>query len=940
MMVLMSAWFAHSLTRDAGKQAFENTSSRQQLDIQLNLISEGVTRSESALLNYMIEPSSEGRKAVVDALNLAISGVSGLANAEPMQKHTKLHNHFKQLARDLPTLLTQAKHLMTIRADTEQLYPASPLLMGQMLITHTEFSANSSLALQDARLNRSKHGQADIAEALNDIRYAWTNRIGAFRLYVANRSGLFGEPGKSMAGQRTNIKMFGETVDRSLVKLKKLSKRGLLRFEQEDAFERMVKAKQDWDKVYLEAVKIYESDNWRMDIPLLKHRIQPLFSSVHASVAAIKSELSLQADSDLMGMGNTSAMVTNYIWLLGICAALFVIPAYLAFRQIIQQPLEKIVNAIEAEARGDDHYELPDAQVDETRALVNAFAEMREAVHSRQQRLSAILDHAAEGIITFDEKGRIESFNNAAESLFGYRENEIIGKDLNLLIPAEGRDKRVGYLEQIMHYQINRLSGHENEVVGQHKNGSHFPMALKISSMEIEGKKLFTGMVADISERKAMVEHLKQIAEHDGLTGLFNRTYFQEELERVIERERREQHGRYAVLYLDLDNFKFVNDTMGHAAGDDLLIEVADLLTSRVRSGDLMARFGGDEFTVLLFNVAADTAVEIANSFRQLMSDYRFLYEGKEVDVGCSIGVAAINADMETADEALSRADFACNMAKRNGRNRVHLFIDNDQENMNNLSLDMGWSRRIKQAIEHDHFVLVEQPIISTSTRETEYSEILLRLLDENGEIIMPAGFLPAAERFGLAEEIDRWVIVNAIETLAEKRKKMSGLRYSINLSGQTLTNLAVCDLIHKKINETGLDPDALMFEVTETVAIADMSAAADFLSRLHLIGCKTALDDFGSGMSSFAYLKDLPVDVVKIDGRFVKNIAENHVDQAMVKAMNEIAHALDKLTVAEFVEDEATMKLLTEYNVDYAQGFHLGKPEMISLTEKKRAIS
>lgn len=268
--------------------------------------------------------------------------------------------------------------------------------------------------------------------------------------------------------------MFGETVDRGMAKLKKLYDRGLLRFEQEDAFERMVKAKKEWDKVYLEAVKIYESDNWRTDIPLLKNRIQPLFSSVRASVSAIKFKLSSQADNDLLGMGKTSSMVTNYIWLLGICAALFVIPAYFAFRQTIQKPLAKIVHAIEAEARGDKHFELPEAQVDETRALVSAFAEMRERVHSRQQRLSAILDNAAEGIITFDEKGLVESFNNAAESLFGYNENEIVGKELSLLIPPDGRDKRSGYLEHFMRYQIHRLIGHEGEVIGRHKNGSIF----------------------------------------------------------------------------------------------------------------------------------------------------------------------------------------------------------------------------------------------------------------------------------------------------------------------------------------------------------------------------------------------------------------------------------------------------------------------------------
>lgn len=938
ILVLISAGLAHMLTSSAGSQVQSNTSARQQLGTQLHLISSGITRSEAALLNYMIEPTSDGKQAVVSALDLTISVIPGLANARLLKSNSEFREHFEKLEQDLPTLLSDAKRLMEIRADVEQLFPASPLLMGKMLGTHTEFSANSSLALQDARLHRSKPGQIEVAEALNDVRYAWTNRIGAFRLYVANRSGLFGEPEKSMAGQRLNIKMFGETVDRGLAKLKKLNKKGLLRFEQEDAFERMVKAKKEWDEVYLDASKIYESKNWRMDVPLLRNKIQPLFKTVHDTVSSLEAQSSSLADNDLAGMGQTSSAVTNYIWFLGICSALLIIPVYFAFRQTIQQPLEKIVNALQAEARGDEDFDLPETHVGETQALVNAFSEMRERIHSRQQRLSAVLDNAAEGIITFNENGLIESFNNAAEILFGFHEEEILGKDLGLLIPSVNSDNRTRFIENYIKIQKENTTGIEDELIGKRKDGSHISVSLKFSSMVVEGNKMFTVLVADISERKAMMERLKKIAQHDGLTGLYNRSYFKEELERVTERAKRESETSSAILYMDLDNFKYVNDTMGHAAGDDLLIEVTKKLEGRVRRGDIIGRFGGDEFTVLLFDVSADTAVEIAESYRQLMAEYHFLHEGKEVDVGCSIGVATITSNIKNAEEVLSRADFACNMAKRNGRNRVHLFLESDVENVNNLSIDMGWSRRIKNAIENDNFVLVNQPIVTTEGREAEYSEVLLRLLDEKNENIMPAGFLPAAERFGLANEIDQWVIVHAIDQLANHVKQTPDMRYSINLSGQTLSDLSICDLIHKKINETGVRPGALMFEVTETAAIADMSAAADFLKRLNLIGCKTALDDFGSGLSSFAYLKDLPVDMVKIDGRFVKNIAENQVDQAMVKAMNEIAHAMGKQTIAEFVENEETMVLLKEYGVDFAQGYHLGIPQPISQTEKKRA--
>jgi EAL domain-containing protein (putative c-di-GMP-specific phosphodiesterase class I) len=246
------------------------------------------------------------------------------------------------------------------------------------------------------------------------------------------------------------------------------------------------------------------------------------------------------------------------------------------------------------------------------------------------------------------------------------------------------------------------------------------------------------------------------------------------------------------------------------------------------------------------------------------------------------------------------------------------------------MSLDMGWSRRIKEAIEEGRFALACQPIFDTLTNEVESFEVLVRMMDRNNELILPGGFMPSAERFGLAVDIDKWVIQNAIETLAEQRSALKNLRYSINLSGQTLSDPSVFPLILDRLTATGLDPSAITFEVTETVAIADMARAESFLSNLKKMGCRTALDDFGSGFSSFAYLQDLPVDIVKIDGRFVRNLADNPVDQAMVRAMNDIAHALGKKTVAEFVENARCYEVLKDYGVDYAQGYHLGRPDIV----------
>jgi diguanylate cyclase (GGDEF)-like protein len=397
-----------------------------------------------------------------------------------------------------------------------------------------------------------------------------------------------------------------------------------------------------------------------------------------------------------------------------------------------------------------------------------------------------------------------------------------------------------------------------------------------------------------------------------------------------VENTLRGSRRDFALLYIDLDNFKFVNDTLGHLAGDRVLVEVTEMLSQRIRKSDLLARLGGDEFAILLYDVREDHVLQAAEAHRKMLADYAFKYNGKVINIGCTIGITLFGHEPTSKEDLLVQADVACHIAKRSGRNRVHLYEPEDQKNMTIMSEDMGWARRIKDAIEQDHFRLCCQPIMDMKTGETQRQEVLLRLQGEDGDIILPAGFLPSAERFGLMRAIDRWVVNHAIEALGKQLAKNPKLHYSINLSAESIGDVTMLETITNALQRFDVPPTAVTFEITETVAIAHLGTAVEFLTRLRNLGCQTALDDFGVGYSSFAYLKDLPVDYVKIDGSFVRDIPRDTLQHAMVRSMNDIAHAMGKQTIAEFVDCEDCLALLRKMGVDFVQGYYVGRPQLM----------
>ena len=414
-------------------------------------------------------------------------------------------------------------------------------------------------------------------------------------------------------------------------------------------------------------------------------------------------------------------------------------------------------------------------------------------------------------------------------------------------------------------------------------------------------------------------------ASHDPLTNLLNRLEFENRL-RMALHTAATQERQHVVMYLDLDQFKIVNDTCGHAAGDRLLRQVSTLLKQRVRDGDSLARLGGDEFGVLLENCPMQDAIRIADELRHCIADFRFVSDDRSFSIGASIGVVQVADGLLNLTEVLSAADAACYMAKEKGRNRVQYYRPHDTD-VSMRRGEMAWASRLQRALQDGRFVLYAQRIMSIAGQAPtqNHHELLLRMVDEHGKIVLPMAFIPAAERYSLMTGIDQWVIQRAFATISAYGAG-SGT-YAINVSGTSIADERFLEFVREQFRHYQMPPRSICFEITETAAIANFDKAARFFGELKSLGCLFSLDDFGAGMSSFGYLKHLPVDFIKIDGSFVKNVAYDQVDRATVQAINDVGHVMGKKTVGEFVDSETGLAALREIGVDFAQGNWIGPP-------------
>jgi diguanylate cyclase (GGDEF)-like protein/PAS domain S-box-containing protein len=538
-----------------------------------------------------------------------------------------------------------------------------------------------------------------------------------------------------------------------------------------------------------------------------------------------------------------------------------------------------------------------------------------------QAELASIVESSDDAIVATTLEGEITSWSPGAAKLYQYTSEEVLGRSVAMLVPPDCLDDQTAKVarliagETIEHYETSRLT----------KDGTRIDVSLGMSPVRRADGSLsaISTIARDIADRKRFETRLKHLADHDPLTGLANRRRFEEELNnRVAEARRYDTRG--AVLMLDLDNFKYVNDALGHRAGDDLLRSVGGVLGMRVRETDMLARLGGDEFAVFLARADEAAAIEVANALLEALREHVVPIDGRPIGVTASIGIACVAADTTTGEELLADADHAMYGAKDSGRDRAVAVSAAERESHGETRL--GWEHKIREALERDLFVVHCQPIMDLRSGAISQYELLLRMADgkklKPEKLIAPGAFLGVAERLGLIHAIDRWVVDQALQLLA----RHPTLCLEVNLSALSLDDPPLLELIRHGISEQGIDPTRLIFEITETAAIGNTDIAWTFATALHELGCSFALDDFGAGFGSFYYLKHLPAEYLKIDGDFVSS-PRSRTDELVIDSIVRIAQGLGKKTIAEHVEDEATLEALREGGVDYAQGFHIGHP-------------
>ncbi len=551
-------------------------------------------------------------------------------------------------------------------------------------------------------------------------------------------------------------------------------------------------------------------------------------------------------------------------------------------------------------------------------------------------QVSYALGSIKEGVITTDSLGYVKTLNDAAKRLLSWGDGYEGRAIQDVFSPFNASFDNIQLLYDACTISKAAVECDSHSLV-ETKNGIELWVTYSVSPVICDdGISEFVVMFHDVSESQSLLERLRLQTCKDALTNLYNRQEFEKQIKISLDSAKRKGHT-HAFLLVDLDQFKVINESCGHHAGDELLRKIAKLVEKKVRTYDIVARMGGDEFAIMLNNCGSDGAMSIANSILDSIRAFRFVWGGKIFTLTPSIGIVLLADNIKHVQTALSYADFAVHAAKDAGKNRIQLY-DKNQKNLAYQHEQLEWVTKINYALEHDLMVLCSQPItpISFAAGTDVHFELLIRMLATDGSLIAPGEFLPAAERYNLMPKIDRWVIHRAFTWLAANAGKRTRVGLcSINLSGDSLSDEMFFQYVEEQFQLTGIPGDRICFEITESMAIYNLSQTLRFIHKFKAYGCKFALDDFGSGFSSYGYLKSLPVDFLKIDGGFVRQMVSDPIDFAMVKSINEVGHVMNTMTIAEFVEDEETLLKLKEIGVDFVQGYGIGKPELLGFEHK-----
>ena len=553
-------------------------------------------------------------------------------------------------------------------------------------------------------------------------------------------------------------------------------------------------------------------------------------------------------------------------------------------------------------------------------------------------RAMATLDAMGESVITVDAEGRIDYMNHSAEALLGQQVDQVLGKtfpEVASLVDENDRRPIGDPVHKALTTDGRATAARRAVLVPAHAGSERF-VEISITPLRVDEKEV-TGLVLvlhDTSELRGLTRQMTYQASHDGLTGLMNRREFERRLQEAMDSAQTSDIG-HALCYLDLDHFKVVNDTCGHTAGDNMLREIASLIKDVVRDSDTVGRIGGDEFALLLVGCPLEKARQIADNVVRSVNDFRFVWKDKIFNVGVSIGLVEIGRDSGTIEDIMNSADSACYVAKKQGGLHVHVYSAREEANARH-SGEIHWLLKLQRALRDNKFELYFQPIVHARAGGVSGPalEVFVRLTAENGlPASPPAEFIRAAERYRLMPHVDRWVVQAVFAALGRGGLKLPpGRSVAINLAGQTLGDAEFLEFVVECFDHTGASPSDICFEVTESSVVANLDHAQRFIAVLHGMGCEFALDNFGSGLSSFSTLKTLPMDYLKIDGSFIKNLGGDTVNQAMVAAMIELSRSLNFRVVAEQVEDQWALDTVTGMGIDFVQGFIVGRPQPLSM--------